>query len=209
MAKKKTAEKNTKQHIENESLETEKRKISKFQWFLFVGVIPLMFAIVVFLVVSTFAGINVFEKGKEIGGKIPFLSAVFTGSDEKTMEQFEKEIVALEGEIKDREAQIEQLESELEKTEQELMNKELEVEQLEMQIEELHTIQEENRKEFKDIVKTYESMSAKRAAPIIAEMNEDDALKILSNLKSDTLAAILENLSPDKAARFTQLLTVD
>ena len=50
-------------------------------------------------------------------------------------------------------------------------------------------------------------MSAKKAAPIIESMNENDALTILFSLKSDTLAGLLENMSPDVAAKFTTLLT--
>ena len=50
-------------------------------------------------------------------------------------------------------------------------------------------------------------MSAKKAAPIIESMNENDAMTILSSLKSDTLAGLLENMSPDVAAKFTTLLT--
>ena len=62
-------------------------------------------------------------------------------------------------------------------------------------------------KAMNEITRTFENMSAKKAAPIIESMNENDALTILSSLKSDTLAGLLENMSPDVAAKFTTLLT--
>ena len=43
-------------------------------------------------------------------------------------------------------------------------------------------------KTMNEITRTFENMSAKKAAPIIESMNENDALTILSSLKSDTLA---------------------
>ena len=39
---------------------------------------------------------------------------------------------------------------------------------------------------FKEIVSTFETMSAKKAAPIITRMKDDEAITILSSLKPDT-----------------------
>nr|WP_281064436.1 hypothetical protein [Cytobacillus eiseniae] len=70
-------------------------------------------------------------------------------------------------------------------------------------------MKDENKRAFKDIVKTYETISAKKAAPILAQMTEEEAIQILTNLKSDTLAAIMEKMEPEDAARYTELLTAD
>ena len=43
----------------------------------------------------------------------------------------------------------------------------------------------------------------KKAAPIITQMNDNEALKILSSLKPATLAAILEKMNATDAAKYT------
>lgn len=190
-----------------EKIVEQEKKVNKFQWFLIVVLIPLLFAITVTLIVMTAAGANVFETVKTYGQKIPFVSSLVEEENPKSIEEFEKKLISLEAQIKDREAKIEQLELDIDGKEKEVVRAKLESEQLQLQINELKAIQEENKRAFKDIVKTYETISAKKAAPIIAEMSETEALKILTNIKADTLASILENLDPEKAAKFTELLT--
>lgn len=190
-----------------ERMETEQKSVNKFQWFVFTGLIPTLFAILIVLIVLSFAGINVFEKAKEYGGKVPFISSIIQEDEAKTEEEWETGLIELEGKIKDKEAQIEKLQTEIDGKDKEVERGKLEIEQLQNQIDELMAIQEENKRAFKDIVKTYETMSAKKAAPIISQMNEQEALKILTNIKADTLAAIMESLGPEEAAKYTEMLT--
>ncbi|MBT2681355.1 MotE family protein [Bacillus sp. ISL-35] len=187
--------------------EKENQRESKFQGFLLVVAIPILFAIVVALVALSFLGINIFETAKDIGGRVPFLSEIVKEDKQPSVEEFQKNIVSLEAEIKDREAKVEQLQSKVDSKDTQLKRIELEKAQLQAQIEELTAIQEENKRAFREIVKTYETMSAKSAAPIISKMESDEAVKILTNIKPESLAAIMEKLPADVAARYTELLT--
>ncbi|CAM3740093.1 MotE family protein [Mesobacillus thioparans] len=187
--------------------EKENQRESKFQGFLLVVAIPILFAIVVALVTLSFLGINIFETAKDIGGKVPFLSEIVKEEKQPSVEEFQKNIVSLEAEIKDREAKVEQLQSKIDSRDTQLKRIELEKAQLQAQIEELTAIQEENKRAFREIVKTYETMSAKSAAPIISKMKTEEAVKILSNIKPESLAAIMEKLPADEAAKYTELLT--
>ncbi|MBT2688559.1 MotE family protein [Bacillus sp. ISL-47] len=186
--------------------EQASQKASKFQWFLFAFFIPILFAVTVALLVFTLSGNNVFETAKEYGQKVPLLSSIFNGESSNS-EVMESQLIELEAEIKDREARITQLESQLDSKELEIERAGLEKQRLEQEIEELTAIKEENKRAFKDIVKTYESISAKKAAPILTEMKDEEAVKILSNVKADTLAAIMEKMDPEDAAHYTALLT--
>nr|WP_239585872.1 hypothetical protein [Bacillus mesophilus] len=49
-------------------------------------------------------------------------------------------------------------------------------------------------------------MSAKNAAAILTELEDQEALTILKTLSTDTLGPILEKMEPAEAARFTELL---
>lgn len=187
--------------------EKESQNTSRFQGFLYVVAIPVLFAIVVALVALSILGINIFETAKDIGGKIPFISDLVSEEKQPSIEVFEKSIISLEAEIKDREAKMEQLQSKIDSKDTQLKRMELEKAQLQAQIEELTAIQEENKRAFREIVKTYETMSAKSAAPIISKMDTGEAIKILTNIKPESLAAIMEKLPAEEAAKFTELLT--
>ncbi|MBS4189232.1 MotE family protein [Bacillus sp. FJAT-49705] len=191
------------------SEEKESKKSSRFQGFIYLVLIPLLFAITIALIVMTILGHNVFELAKEYGQKIPFVSSVFEEDNSQSLEKLETKSIELEAEIKDREAKISQLESQLESKDEEISKVQLEKERLEEEILELTAIKEENKRAFKDIVKTYETISAKKAAPIISNMSEEEALKILSNVKADTLAGIMEKMEPELAAKYTELLTAE
>jgi flagellar motility protein MotE (MotC chaperone) len=182
------------------------QKASKFQWFIFAFFIPILFAVTVALLVFTLSGNNIFETAKEYGQKVPLLSSIINGESSNS-EVMESQLIELEAEIKDREARITQLERQLDSKELEIERAGLEKQRLEQEIEELTAIKEENKRAFKDIVKTYESISAKKAAPILTEMKDEEAVKILSNVKADTLAAIMEKMDPEDAAHYTALLT--
>lgn len=187
--------------------EEEEKKYSKIQWFLVVIVIPTLFAITVAVLVLTVAGINVFEKASEIRDKISFVPTQEEVNDKQALKEAESTLTKLKAEIEDREAVIFKLETEIEGKDQEIVTLTLEKEQLQAQIDDLLLSQEEGQQTFKDVVNTFETISAKKAAPIIAEMSDDEALKILTSLKPDVLAAILEKMSAQDAAKYTALLT--
>ncbi|SFA74036.1 MULTISPECIES: MotE family protein [unclassified Bacillus (in: firmicutes)] len=193
--------------MENGFQDKDENRQSPIQWFLLVILIPIMFAIVVTLIVTTVAGINVFDVAKEHGAKIPLIGGLFDQDEQKALAEFEKERIDLEGQIKDREAKIEQLQSKLENKDKDIEKARLERDRLLQEIDDLNAIQEENKRAFKDIVRTYETLSAKKAAPIITQMKDEEALKILTNVSAETLASIMENMEPDQAAKYTQLMT--
>ncbi|WP_080846445.1 MotE family protein [Cytobacillus gottheilii] len=190
-----------------EELEGNHNKTGKFQKFLYWFLIPLLFALAVMLLVLTLLGHNVFQVTKEYGQKIPFLSSLFSEEEISSMEEFENKVIELEADIKDREARITQLEGQLETKDLDIERAQLEKERLQQEVDELRAIRDENKRAFKDIIKTYETISAKKAAPILTEMDDAEAVRILANVKPDTLAAIMENLDPANAARMTGLLT--
>lgn len=193
----------------DKSLEQNDNKYNRFQWFLIVVLIPLLFAITVTIIVMTVAGKNVFETVKDLGQKVPFISNYISSDTSNSIEQLESNLVSLEASIQDGKAKIEKLESQLDNKDEEIERYQLEKEQLQIQIDELMAIQEENKRAFKEIVQTYETISPKKAAPILVSMDDKEALKILTNIKADTLAKIMENMSADDAAKYTELLTTE
>jgi flagellar motility protein MotE (MotC chaperone) len=185
--------------------EKETKSNGRFQWIVFVVFIPLLFAIVIALGVMTVAGINVFEKAQSI----PFISKVLPASNEENQNQLENRIISLQAAIEDKEAKISQLQNEIDGSEKDNEKLQATIEQQKLELEELRQIGEENKRAFKEVVSTFESMSAKSAAPVLLNMDDQEAIKILSSIKPDNLADILEKMPPEDAARLTGLLSTD
>jgi flagellar motility protein MotE (MotC chaperone) len=185
--------------------ERDEKTFSRLQWIFFAGIIPLLFAVIVTLIVMTFMGVNIFEKVSEI----PVLSKVLPSEGKKNIEKFDKKIVNLQGQLKDKDAKITQLQSKIDNQEQEKEQLLRHEQDLKKQIDELKQIQEDNKRAFKEVVSTFEAMSAKSAAPVLIAMEEAEALKILSNIKPDSLAKILEKMPPEEAATFTESISIE
>ncbi|MBD8025770.1 hypothetical protein H9636_03775 [Ureibacillus sp. Re31] len=196
MAKEKVNKNKTNQQIEEKSP-------GIFQKLFYLVFIPLLFVIAILLGIASFTNFNVFEKASELIDSFKSEEV----STEETTKNYDQKIVELEAQVKEKEAEIEQLQSQLQTAKDEKQTDEAEKEQLKYEIEKLQREQSETQKEFDDILKSYEEMSAKSAAPIIVEMNDDEALKILSNMQPETLSAILSKMEPADAARYTELLS--
>ncbi len=183
----------------------KKEKLSKFQTFFMLGVIPTLFAVAVFLTILSFSGINVFEKAKELGQKLPFIGKNI-GEEVSDGEDQEQLIIELKGQIKDQEVVIGRLEKRLTEKDEENQRLIQQIEQLEEMIRDSDYEQDQEQTAFQEIVKTYENMTPKRAAPIISSMNDNEAVRILSNLKPEQRAAIMEKMDPEQAAKYTEML---
>jgi len=196
MAKGKTKQVNTETHEENSP--------GFFQKLIFWFVIPLLFIVAILLVVATFTNFNVFEKASELTN--------LNGSEEEasiegSTEQFNEKIVGLEAEVKEKEAEIEQLQAELDKAKAENQENQTLQEQLQYEIDKLQRDQTAAKKEFEELLESFEQMSAKSAAPILVEMSDEQAVKILANMQPDSLSAILAKMTSADAARYTELLS--
>lgn len=197
--------KQTKQSTEVTSQKKEKSR-GIFQTILLLVIIPLLFATAVFLIIAQVAGINVFDKAKEWSGNLPFVNEQREepGEGDPVLEE---RVVSLQAEIQEKEAQLFKLQEELDKSTDEKEQLLLEQEKLQEEIEVLQREKDDSKKQFAEIVRTFEQMSAKSAAPVITNMSDAEAIQILTNLKPDDLAAILEKMTPEDAAKYTTMMT--
>lgn len=195
--------------MNNEAEKTD-NKHSKFQWFLVTVFIPAIFTVVVATIVLTISDINLFTKAKEVGEKIPYISTLLeepkSRQNENVNQQKEK-IADFEVKIAEQQSEIDAMEGLLDEKDAAIQRNDLEKQQLEIEINQLRQQQDVNKHEYKDIIKTYETMSPKKSAPIITAMNDEDAVGILANMKTDTLASVMEQMPPEDAARLMKQLT--
>ena len=192
-----------KKNVEKNQIEQPENKISFFQKFFFWFLIPLVFCIALLLIFAMFTKKNVFDYVDDL----PFISSNDEQKETDISTQNEEKLVTLQAELQEKEVEIKNLQSKVDSAGTEKQELELEIERLNYEIEKLTASQEEASLELKEVLSTFEKMSAKKAAPIIVEMSDEEALQILSNLKPATLTAIFEKMSPENAAKYTQLLT--
>lgn len=187
----------------------EMKKTSKFQWFLFIGFIPLLFTLSIVLLVLTFSGINVFEQGKKYASQLPFVSQWIEGTEANEKKKLQQQIVELKATIAEKEKQLtkandvlKEKESEIDALKQEIARLQTENEQVQDQ---RSSIEQTNGSRV-DVVKMYETMSPKKAAEIIPQMSDQEAVNLLSKLKTDKVSSILEKMDAVNAAKYTSLL---
>ncbi|KIL44888.1 MotE family protein [Jeotgalibacillus soli] len=187
-------------------IEEEVKSPGRFQVFLFIFFIPILFLVFVAFVVLTLSDINVVKKAEEIGISIPFLSEDKTAEQTSTAESSDQKVVKLQDQIKEKEAEISSLNSEISRQQEENQQLVLEQERLQEEMDALRQAQELDGKEFNEIVSIFKEMSGKSAAPVIMNMDDEEATRILSQLPPDILADFFEKMPAEEAARYTQLL---
>lgn len=185
----------------------QEKKYSKLQWFFFVIVIPLLFAVAIALVVMTIAGINVFDLAQKYGEKIPGISAIV--SDEEQISEATENVFTLRATVEDQKVEIAKLQSEIESKQASLELSQKEIDKL---MQELKAFEEQEREitlQLEELAEVYETMSAKKSAAILSEMTNEDTVEILGKMSNEARAAVLEKMEPAKAAALTKLLKPD
>ncbi|MFB1081109.1 MotE family protein [Jeotgalibacillus sp. JSM ZJ347] len=196
-------QKQQKQSIRSEVEET--KSPGKLQVFFMLIFVPLLFLIFISLIVLSILDFNIVEKAEEAGISIPFISG-----DEEVLEapeNPEKRIVSLQAQIEEKDVYITQLEQEMVSLEDEndlLIEGQ---EKLQAEIERLQAEREAAGREFAEVVSVYEDMKGKEAAPIIMDLNDEDAIRILSSLSAEMVAEIFSAMPSAEAARYTELIS--
>lgn len=178
----------------------------KLQWFFFVIFIPLLFTIIVATVVLSLLGLNPIEKSKEWTSNVPIISSYIEKEEEK---DYEAQIIQLEETITEQQKELERLQAEVKAKDEEISTLTFEQQSL-IENEEIEKeIQLQTKKEWESIAKTYEAMSAKNAAAIIADLPIEEALLHISEVSIEARADILAKMDSDIAANIMSRLAND
>ncbi|MTH52745.1 hypothetical protein GKZ89_04930 [Bacillus mangrovi] len=182
-----------------------KKEYGKFQWFLFVIFIPLVFTLTLTAVILSMAGVDV--------GKTA-IDAISAAGGTKNSEQDEKpsspasserlknaedENGELTKQLSIQEQEIDAMENDVLLKEKKIAGLTKEVEDLKAQLDAASSAQSGQ----KDITKLYEDMSSSKAAEILPLLGEEDAMKILQTMKDAQVTDILEKMTPEEAAMYT------
>lgn len=111
----------------------------------------------------------------------------------------EKLIAAKEKELAEKEAELQARQQENEGK----LAKLLEVQtDLKKKLDELKVVKD---KQFRDLIKVYSAMSPSKVAPLLNQMEDNEALEVLKGLKTDQVAKIMPKLEQQKAVRLSRM----
>ncbi|RSK27030.1 hypothetical protein EJF36_09165 [Bacillus sp. HMF5848] len=193
----------------NSGTQVEK-KFNIVQWFLFVILVPLLFAIVLSFVILTVAGVNIQDTLQKYGSNVPVVKNFVPKTEEMLKkEDLQGQILTLQKTVDEKEASITMLESQLKGSQEEVSKLQEEIDSLLEQLRKKKQEQTTIEEDLKKITSMYEEMSSKNAAAIITKLSDDEAIRILERLDSKKVAEILEKMPPDDAARLMTVMSLE
>ncbi|KEZ50093.1 MotE family protein [Metabacillus indicus] len=187
-------------------MKNDEKETGKFQWLLFVVIIPFFFTVTFIAVILTVAGIDVTGKLKETAALLPGISAEqkASGHAKSSAEKELKDENELQkSEIKRQQQDIAALENDRDLKEKEIQRLSQELRSMEEQLKAAAAEGENGR----DVAKLYDKMTSKKAAAIIPLLSDEEALKILKAIGDDQVISVLEKMSPEDAAKYTNMLS--
>jgi len=121
--------------------------------------------------------------------------------------EFDAALKSKEKELVDRELRVKEDEERLRVEEERLK---IRVEELTSTQDQIGKIQAENKATSESIskrlIKTFESMSPKKAAAVVTPMTDDLAVELFLNMKEKRVATILEAMDPERASMISSLM---
>ncbi|NCN28578.1 hypothetical protein GW915_13520 [bacterium] len=112
-----------------------------------------------------------------------------------------------QAELEEKEKALAELQERLEVEESRVQEKINQLVSIQKKLEKSKEEDQKIRKEVKEkLVKTFEKMSPKKAAPVISTMEDDIAVELLLSMKEKSVASILESMSADRAMTISSLI---
>lgn len=158
--------------------------------------------------------IGIFVVGLLVGMMLATAIPFGFGQTTKKADKPTSDELAQINELHDREKLIAAKEKELAEKEEELkarqqendekLTKLLEVQaDLKAKLDELKVVKD---KQFRELMKVYTAMSPSKVAPLLNQMEDNEALEVLKGLKTDHVAKIMPKLEQQKAVRLSRML---
>lgn len=167
-----------------------------------IRVIKILVAIIVLLLIASIAAMYFgLINPPQVIKDIPYLGKVLIANNQEKDPLPElTEIDELRMELEDAKAAVNRLEDENAELEQQLTEVEKERDSLKSHNEEFNT----KTAQLQQLAEYYNEMKVKRAAAIMAELDDDTIVGILNNMGTETAAGIIAELDPQRAAVLTK-----
>jgi flagellar motility protein MotE (MotC chaperone) len=188
--------------------DAEKQEYSALERFLYIILLPVLFALVLLGVLLTLFDYDVKGALTNIGRNIPVVKSFVPEDDPEptfvnpvnaALAQDER-LAELEAELAGKTAEIARLQSDLAAREQAYASLEDNVEQLVLGREQEEEDRQAYRARLKSLANMYAGMSARKAASILEQMTLPEMVLILYEMSADERGDILARMDPETAA---------
>ena len=178
----------------------------------------MLFTAILAGVFMSFLGYDVVETVRNSVSSLPFINQQVDGDAseteqgestpnwEKQISQLETEISSLHEDIEYRQQMLDELNHSLEERNSTILDLENKIKELTTQLEIKSSIQQNWEENMAELSKMYKAMPASKAATIIANLTDMEAINILNGMSNTDRAKILEKMTSAKAASLTSLL---
>lgn len=166
-----------------------------------LGIIPLLFTVLFVVTLLSFLGVDVGAGVAKVGSRLPVVGKLFPDPNKK---DYQQKIDALVNELERNREEISQLKQELEDEQEK--SAELESIQREKEEKEQSEAEEQWEESYRQVAKSLEAMSARKAAPIVSQMPLQEGLMMLYSMKKDAQSELLSKLPPEEAGIYTVML---
>ncbi|MBP1930791.1 MotE family protein [Ammoniphilus resinae] len=196
---------------------TEEKYHTRLEWFFYMILLPLLFTAILTGILLQFLGYDLKGKLFEWGNTIPYVEKAIPGdpppSEIKQVEQSSgtakaeetsKQLQEMKQKLQEEMNKQASLKEEVAEKDQKIKELQQQVAQLQQKTTEQQT--EQKQKAQRETSGVYASMSAGKAAPIIAEMPLEQAASLMKGMKQDQRGEILAKMEPDLAAKITSEL---
>ena len=192
-----------------EDLNTEKSSYGGIERFMYILLLPILFAAILAGVLLTLFGYDMKQVVYNIGRNIPIVNSIVPIEESPEIDQANPATVITENEqmIKDltataseKDQQISQLESSLQEKEDAIKQLESSVEKLVLQQEAITASSEEYRKQLKNLATMYANMSPSKSAPILENLTMPELVLVLYEMNTDEQGQVLAKMNPKTAA---------
>lgn len=195
-------------------MEEIEKPYSRWQWFFYIILVPIIFGLLLGGMIFTFLGYDVLDTAKSIGSNIPGISKLLDQSDSTNGGQNSIADSGSEnngdGERSDSAAEDD---PQLQALQQQLEEKEAEIERLMAELKQREEIEEQERiskeeyqQNLRELARVYGGMSASRAAEIFENMTLMEAAQIMVLMSQQQQTSIFSKLEPTFAAQLTVLM---
>ncbi len=189
-------------------MEKSKKRHSKAQTFFMLLFIPFVAVVILVFAIFTILGINVTDSISRAGASIPGIGQYFETEETMAIEEMEKRIIQLEHENETYASTNEHLEQQLADRDETISMLEEEVQDNRDSESESEEIDEtEERTDLQEVVKTIEGMTASKAADILTNVEEDEAVLYLRLMRTSERSEILARMDPEAAASIVSLMS--
>lgn len=187
------------------------KEYSKWEWFIYIILIPSIFTMIMVSIILSFFHINVLELAKGVALQIPYVQQFFQPKEESGKkltpeEMLQQKLADSERKLGDATAALNQEKAKVTQLEQEIAVLKKQLDEAVKQAEDKKATEEERMKKAAEMARLLTGMNASKAAPILDQLSLQEAALILSQMRESDRATLLSKLDPKKSADLVALM---